>query len=213
MNNNDKDSLAIVAYLSSAILVAFLGYIFGKKTPNLLIILAVLILIQQLFVIPLFIKRYRQLYKVKTNLVRFIPIINEVSVLPTFYAITTLVLNILCVISVIVFFAPITFDTYMGIIEFRNINIYFMIITFLLMCLIRGAGYVSVIIDIQKNNEKFTNLGYSPVDFINIISYITVFIPCLRVIGITYQLNVLQKFHIHNFTAFYVNETDYNKLL
>lgn len=213
MNNRDTDALVIVGYISLAVLTAVLGYLFGEKTPNLLVILAVLILTQQLFVIPLFVKRYRQLYKVKTNFVRFIPVINEVLVLPTFYAVTTLILNILCIISVIVFFAPITFDSYMGILKFRNINIYFMIITFLLMCIVRGAGYVSVIIDIQRNNEKFTNLGYSPADLVNIISYITVFIPCLRVIGLTYQLNILQKFHIHKFTAYYVNETDYSKLL
>ena len=213
MHDNDKNSLVIVGYIVLMLITAVLGYLFGSRVNNLLIILAVLIVLQQVLVIPLFVKRYRELYSSKIGLLRFIPVINEINVLPSFYAWGTLILSLLCIASIIVFFTPITFGDYMGLLQFKNINIYFMISTFLLTCIVRGAGYINLIIDIQKNNEKFTNTGYTAVDMVNIISYITVFIPCMRVIGISYQLNVLQKFHLHGFTAYYDNSVDYGKLL
>ena len=68
MHDNDKNSLVIVGYILLMLITAVLGYLFGSRVNNLLIILAVLIILQQVLVIPLFVKRYRELYNSKIGL-------------------------------------------------------------------------------------------------------------------------------------------------
>lgn len=197
MGNRDKDNILIFLYIAILVGLAIGVYVLKDKIQNVLVPFGILMAVQQLYVIPKFIQKYRALYGVETGLVRFLPVYNETLGLSSFFANSYLVLTGLLVLSVIgIFIDPNLVAKILpheAVLNFSNMAIYAFILLLILQCALRGAGYCQLIYDIQSQNENYTGTESNLWDVTNIVSYVTVFIPGMRVLGLMYQLSTLTK--------------------
>lgn len=216
MDKKDKNSLLTLLYMGGLIGLAALFLFLGKQIKNVLLPFGVLLAIQQLYVIPKFVEKYRMLYGYETGFVKFIPVYNETLALSPLYANSYLVLSGLVILSLLgVFIDPNLVAKILpneAVMNFSNMAIYCFILLVIILSAMRGIGYCKLVYDIQNQNENYTGVETNLWDMTNIVSYVTVFIPGMRVLGLMYQLSTLTKLvDINNYVVgFEEDEEEYD---
>ncbi len=224
MDTRDRNNLLALLYGAGIIGATFLFSFLAKKITNVLIPFGILMAVQQLYVIPKFVEKYRLLYDYDTGIVKYIPVINEMKALSyfdddmpmrsNFFSISYLVLSVIFVLCLgATFLDPNIIATILpheSVLNFSNMAIYSMILVGLILSGLRGAGYCKLIYDIQSVNEDFTGIETNAWDLPNILSYVTVFIPGMRTLGLLYQLNTLTKLVDLNDYVVNYEEDDYD---
>lgn len=200
MNNGmtkEKNNILIILYVLACIAFYFIFRYIGENV-SAWIMFIIITLAQQLYVLPLFIKNTRTLYGYDTSLIRFIPVINEMQILSPVCAIATCLLTVLFILGVAgIFVKPellIKFLPYSMVSAWADRCIWFSIAIGVLLCIIRGAGYLAVIRGIEYKNEEFIGVQIKDKwSFVRLLGYVSLFIPGIRTLGLVLQLPTLNK--------------------
>lgn len=205
MDKKDKDYLLSGLYMLGLGVLAMV-FVIGADKLNLWLIAGLAIAAQQLYVIPQFIKKYMGLYDADAGILAYVPVYGEAYILDDFYKWGYIGSAIVWVLALLgVFIDPALVGKvlpYNVAINFNNIAIYVLVLTTFILSIIRGIGYSKVISDIGKQLNTFSEGERNLLDTINIVSYVSCFIPGMRVIGIAYKLGDLTRMvDINNYTV------------
>ena len=194
MQQKDKNQLWTLIFILSFFLAIFIFYK-GSKIVNPVWVFVCAVALEEIYVIPRLIKGYRGIYQADTGWTRFIPVFGEVQILPERTAKAYIVFAVLTIISAGLSLAnPNTLGKVLPAKIVMNWNNTCIIITMFLIfvfCVIRGIAYVKILRDIDRNYHEYFGLqdklrGVRALK--SVIQYITLFIPILRTIGISYSL-------------------------
>ena len=194
MQQKDKNQIWTLIFILGFFIAIFIFYK-GSKIVNPVWVFVCALALELIYVIPKLIKSYRSIYETDTGWTRFIPVFGELQILPEKTAKAYIVSAILTIISLGLSFAnPNTLGKVLPtkvVVAWNNTFIIVTMFLIFIFCLIRGIAYVRILRDIDNNYHDYFGLqdkfrGVKAVK--RIIQYITVFIPILRTIGISYSL-------------------------
>lgn len=196
MDKNDKNYLLSGLYMLGLGLLAMLFTVMSKSL-NIWILAGIAMVAQQLYIIPQFVKKYMALYDADAGIMAYVPILGEAYILDDFYKYGYIGSSVVWILAIIgVFVDPALVGKllpYNVAVNFNNMAIYLLVLTTVVLCIIRGIGYCKVIADIGNELNKFSNGKRNMLDTINIVSYVSCFIPGMRAIGIAYKLGDLSR--------------------
>ena len=194
MQNEDKKSLLVAGYILSFILIAAFFAFFMKKA-NVLLIFGILVVLQQLIVIPKFVSYWYRMKGYDIGISRFIPVYNEMQILGTVNGIIYGIANLLFIgAGVYIYLLPnishdLSFEGYAQALARTDHLIYFMIFIYAVICFIRGIGYVGVMKEISYVNMELNGMDNGNKGGAVMLFYFLIFIPLLRSISIaTYDI-------------------------
>lgn len=195
--SKEKNSILIILYVLACIAFYFIFRYIGENV-SAWIMFIIITAAQQVYVLPLFIKNTRTLYGYDTSPVRFIPVINEMQILSPMCAIATCLLTVLFVLGVsCIFIKPeilVNFLPYNMVSAWADRCIWFSIAIGVLLCIIRGAGYLAIVRGIEDKNAEFVGVHIKDKwSFVRLLGYTSLFIPGIRTLGLVLQLPVLNK--------------------
>lgn len=188
MNKQDKSRLLTLAFLVGFIAVS-LG--FYKLNTSIAPTLGALILIagEFFYVIPIFCIRYKKLRGYEADFGCWIPIWNEISIMPTVYAYIVLILTLMLFLVCGLAFLDISLvATLFGnklAMAWQSICIYSAIFIGIVLCVVRGIAYSIIFHDIKVKSQDF--FGYNGLGLsgtLLLLRYVTIYLPFLRTYGI-----------------------------
>lgn len=197
MDTKDKNSLMFVAY-GVALILFFLLVTKLSDTVNALYILIAFLLVQQFYRIPKLVEYYYEMKGSEVGLERYIPVYNETLLMSKFYSIAYIATSIGVVLcGVGVYLLPkiskdFTFDGLSAVLASTDKLIYCAIFLVLLMSFLRGLAYVELVKDVYYTNADIMDRDETKLGICGRITYVLVFIPILRLLGILYLDNLLQ---------------------
>lgn len=195
--NKDRNSLLIICYTLACIALFAISRYIGKNV-NAWIVFVIIIVLQQLYVIPKLVKNYSALHGQYAGIGRFIPLWNEMMILPPYSAIWTCITTALFALGAGAMF--INLDILLKVFPYSfaaswaDRCIIFCIVMEGALCLVRGAGYLAVVRQIGYANEEFIGPHEkNKWSFVEKLAYIGLFIPGLRALSLVFQLPTLTK--------------------
>lgn len=205
MLEKERATLVAFGYLFSMILAFFGIVVIGDYVPSALII-SIVILILYIYIIPTFIKRYYQMHGVgdSIGISRFIPLYNEITILPFGVAIAYVITTILMVLgTVAIFLKPEIVSSVFGdAIAFQWANGAIVATLFFIIAwsIVKGIGYVSLGVEISRNLKIITDTRKTTLGdkFLNTVQYVLLFIPVLRAISLMLMLDKINKIVIYS---------------
>lgn len=205
MLEKERTTLVAFGYLFSMILAFFGVVVIGDYVPSALII-SIVILILYLYIIPTFIKRYYQMHGVgdAIGISRFIPIYNEITILPFGVAIAYVITTILMILGLVsIFLKPeIVASVFGDAIAFQWANAAIVATMFFIITwsIVKGIGYVSLGVEISRNLKIITDTRKTTLgdNFLSVVQYVLLYIPVLRAIGLMLMLDKINKIVIYS---------------
>lgn len=197
MDSKDKNSLIFVGY-GVALIALFLFVTKLSDTINALYILIAFLAAQQIYRIPKLVSYYYEMKGSEVGFERFIPIYNETLLMSKLYSTVYIVCSVgiaLCVGGI--YLLPkvakdFTFDGLSSILLTTDRLIYCAIFLVILLSFFRGLAYVELIKDVYYTNAEIMDQDETKLGICGRITYLLVFVPILRLLGILYLDNILQ---------------------
>lgn len=213
MTKQDKSRLLTLIFLVGFIAVTIGFYKFNTSvTP--IIGAGILIIGEFFYVIPVFCMRYKKLRGYEADAGCWIPIWNEISIMPTGYAYTILILNIFFLLVCGLSFIDISMiATVFGnsiAMSWQSVCIYSAIFIGIILCVVRGIAYSIIFHDIKVKSEEFfgyNGLGLSGI--LLLLRYVTIYVPFIR----TYGILQVSSHELIRLTAIYDYEEDEEETL
>ena len=196
MNRKDRDGLIGGVFVAGLVALFAVVY-FNVKFINPYWIGVIALVYQFVYAMPRIHKYYLQLHELESSkVVRYIPILNEITLFSTVYSTITMIGGGICVLLVMIGLAPmanITFFTPMIAAIFgdqlaMDYTFYCMLLAltvYALLNVVRGMGFAELLREVNRQHaEYFGKLGGGPIGntFEGII-YIALFIPLIRVLS------------------------------
>ena len=152
MSKKDKESLLIVCFLLGYVAIALVLY-FTSQAINPYILAGMITLVQVFFLHPAICKYYYKAMGASIGYSRFIPIYNEIAVMPPAIATTTLVLWVIACLLFLL--SLVRVDVYSSLFGMHfGMNITFHLIqglagVYLILLIVRGIGWCKVTSKVQ----------------------------------------------------------------
>lgn len=194
MNKQDKDSILILIF-TLGYFGLFAVFVFGMKLIPIQYIAPILIAIEEFYIKPIVIKLYYELYDMKADVTRFIPIYNQLMIFRGKIAICYLVLSIISGLCILLMCFPGTISAILPDALALNFGVNIMRVTVVVLFIYNVVvyiGYLSVFSDIDAQHYKITSRTALPA-LRRVILYFTLFIPLVRSIGLLSIHNVLNR--------------------
>lgn len=204
MNSKDKNSFLILGLIIGIIaLVAFFTMTTKFISPIAIVIISVVL--QCVIIKPIIVKQYYALYNSEATAQRFIPILNEFAIFSKGIIVGEIVTYALMIITILVSMLPVNFlynfmsDSGVAAYPIRCFLI--LIIELLALSIIRGIGFFRILNDVRE--KEFEMLGFTKkFKVTDMISLVALLVPVIRVIGLLYLYNYLNKIvAINGFTS------------
>lgn len=187
LHREDQESLIKIGLVAAFVAVLFVSLWLHKSMPAYILGI-VIILWQQIFVIPSLSKGYHTILEAEDNWKRFIPIWNEVRIYPPVIAIVVLVfaipMGLLLMISFLSYLFPETLTSIgsfvLGSVKGRVLSFYTLLWALILvipLSIAQGAGYFAV--KQRVDSIYLTQFKYT-VKLAEHIQYILLFFPFAR---------------------------------
>lgn len=213
MTKQDKSRILTLVFLVGFIAVS-LGFYKLNKSIAPSIGAVILIAGEFFYVIPIFCIRYKKLRQYEPDVGCWIPIWNEISIMPTVYAYIVLILTVLFFLACGLAFIDISaIATVFGnslAMSWQSICIYSAIFIGIILCIVRGVAYSIIFHDIKLKSEEF--FGYNGLGLsgtLLLLRYITIYIPFIR----TYGILQVSSHELVRLTAIYDYEEDEEETL
>lgn len=206
MNQKDKDQLIILGFLLAAIGLSAIFIIGTSKLPLWIIILLV-ILVKFLWLQPAITGMFYKVHDMKAPISRYIPLYNEIMILPGSKAISLLVSYVVLAVFIALLFLPVNvlgaiFGEYFAL----NYGVYvvravFAVAIFNILCY--GFVFCDLMRDIESMYLKFINSGNTRV--FKLYDKLFLFLPVIRVIAL---LDIYNKLYtLTKLNAYAVSKT------
>lgn len=195
MNNRDKNSFLILGLVVGIVaLVAF--FTFTSKFISPMIVAVISIVLQCLLLKPMIVKQYYALYSSEATMQRFVPVLNEFAIFSKGIIIGEMVVYGLMIVTASVSLIPVDFlynfmsDSSVAAFSVRCFII--LIIEALVLSIVRGIGFFKVLNDVRQ--KEFEMLGMTKkFKATDALSLIAMMVPIVRVLGLLYLYNYLNK--------------------
>lgn len=194
MNKNDKDKIMILVFLVAFILISVCMIKGTKIIPFRYLLLAVL-LIQYIYVVPTICKNYYTVKGATAKWDRFIPFWNEVTIFSPKLAILTLISYLLIIIGLLCLFIPTeTINNIFGEAFMYNYGdwiIRYLALTLIASDIVTAIGYYKVMRDVSFMHQQL--IGKAKVMKLEVLYYVLLFIPMIRLVSLSFILDRLNK--------------------
>lgn len=204
MSKKDKESLLVVGFLLGYVAIALVLY-FTVSAINPYILAAMVTAVQIFFLHPMICKYYYEVMGASIGYSRFIPVYNEIAVMPPVIAVITLVMWIIA--GILFLLSLVNVDVYTSIFGAHfGMNITFhlfqgLIGVYVLLLIVRGIGWCKITSKVQdllcecygtKRKFKVTTA----------FSYFAYFFPVGRAISMVFLYNNLYRLcKLNNFDS------------
>lgn len=204
MNRKDKESLLIIAFLVSCIAVVALVSLTSRYISPLLLS-GFLLVLQVFYLYPQICKYYYRALDAEIGWTRFIPIYNEIAILPSTIATVTIVLWVIT--GAFGLLSLISVDAYSAVFGQRiamNMNYYMLrclIVVYMLTLAVRGFGLCKVTNNVEFMLSDFASAAHR-FKISTFLSYVLFFIPVIRIAALAFLYNKLHKLsNLNNYHA------------
>lgn len=184
----------ILVFLVAFILVS-VGMILGTRIIPLRYLFLVILLIQYFYTVPTICKNY---YAVKGSIAkwdRFIPFWNEITIFSPKIAITTIISYVLLIIGVAGLFVPTeTINNIFGEAFMYNYGdwvIRYLAVAVIINDVVIAIGYYKVMREVSFMHQQL--IGRAKVVKLEVLYYVLLFIPMLRLVSLSFMLDRLNK--------------------
>lgn len=195
MSKKDKNSFIIIAFIMAYIALVILFRI-GANTINPLLFCGITVALQFLVLMPIICKLYYEAHNCDAGFMRFIPLYNESMIFSPKLSMASLVLWI----ATIVFIALSFFDTSAleGILGRHLAMVFPMtmlkigVILYIINNFVRSIGLLGVKREIDSIHAELTG-SHHGARITDVFQYVVFFIPILRVVGLLFVFDRLNK--------------------
>ena len=195
MSKKDKESLMLVGFLLGYVAIALILY-FTVQSINPYILAGMIVLVQVFFLHPMICKYYYQAMGASIGYSRFVPIYNELAVMPPAIATTTLVLWIIA--GMLFLLSLVSIDVYSAMFGMHvGMNLTFrlmqgLVVVYLILLTVRGIGWCKVTSKVQDLLCEFYGTRRK-FKVTTALSYVAYFLPIGRAISMVFLYNNLHK--------------------
>lgn len=204
MSKKDKESLLIVCFLLGYVAIALVLY-FTSQAINPYILAGMITLVQVFILHSAICKYYYEAMGASIGYSRFIPIYNEIAVMPPAIATTTLVLWVIACLLFLL--SLVRVDVYSSLFGMHfGMNITFHLIQglagiYLVLLIVRGIGWCKVTSKVQDLTCECYGIRRK-FKVTTALSYFAYFIPIGRAISMVFLYNNLHRLcKLNNFDA------------
>lgn len=199
LNRSDRDKIIIVGVLLAIIALVCFVFHFTRFIP--LKYIAVLFFVFMFVESAVISKKYFELYDVEAGVSAYIPVWNSISTFPKVLSVLLIINSIIWALLGVCLVVPPTVITKLGLDAALSVNTTigaFFVFTFIIEFLIYGAGYCSILRDVNGMLYEVTGVHTSKME---LVYYILLLIPLFNVLGMTLIITNLNKLAGMNYHA------------
>lgn len=191
MSSKDKNSIFILIFIISLI-ISFVFFVKTTRFLPLMVIGTFVLIFQYVCLVPDICKKYYAVYDNEASILRWIPIINEIQLMPSKLAIASIAFLVAAGCSIIISVTPITLTSkFLDLTTAMDLPYKAIVFTFLMICvfqILAGVNYIIIFSDINSKVAKTLGGGYNKQ--VSLL-YILCLIPFVRVESLNFIKNRL----------------------
>lgn len=213
MNNRDKNQIAILSFILAFILLCAF-FIVGTRNIPIWLIVVIIGILKFVVLQPAITKMYYQVHAQRAGIARFIPVYNELMILPSKNAIALLISYIVLVLFIAALFLPISFTSkIVGEYIAMNLGVYVIrlcAVGLIVNMAVYTVGFSKLMKDIERIYRKFANAANIRV--FKVYHKVLLVLPIIRVVTLVeiynrlYTLTKLNDFNVNHSTGIELRE-------